>query len=77
MKIISQGGKWSLKLTCKGCKAVLEAEAEDVRYGLYSENYEDEFEGKFYVQCPNCSRKNVKKDIPDLIAEDIKANRSD
>ena len=76
MKII-QLGEWKLKINCKGCKSVLEAASEDVRYGVYETDYDSEFEGQFYIQCPVCSKKNVRKDIPDKIAEETKESRKD
>jgi topoisomerase IA-like protein len=52
MKVLKKKA-WSLKFTCKGCKAELEAEPSDVRvgeFGIY-----DEFETRYYVVCPECS----------------------
>lgn len=78
MKVIKQG-EWKRRLTCKGCKSVLEANCDDVRYGDYSENYEDEFKGNFYIRCPICERHNQlkEKDVPSFIQEEALENRKD
>lgn len=76
MKIIKTG-EWKKRITCRGCKSVLEANGEDVRYGLYSTEYEDEFKGQFYIQCPVCDKKQIQKEIPNDVAADAMENRKD
>ena len=76
MKIIKEGS-WEKKITCRGCKTVMKIIAEDIRYGLYSTEYEQEFEGQFYVDCPVCTKKIVQKDIPESIQEEARTERKD
>jgi DNA-directed RNA polymerase subunit RPC12/RpoP len=76
MKIIKEGN-WNPRINCRACKTVMQVTGEDVRYGLYSENYEDEFKGQFYIECPTCEKKIIQKHVPSDVKEDAKTNRSD
>lgn len=78
MKVIKQG-VWEKRIMCKGCKSVLQAEGSDVRYGLYSSEYEDEFKGSYYIPCPVCERANIvkEKDVPSYVRDDAVENRKD
>lgn len=79
MKVITKGNGWTLRKTCKGCQAVLEIEAEDINYEVSAEDarsqqYENEIEGTYSVDCPECglTLPIKSKDIPKLIQNKIK-----
>jgi ribosomal protein S27E len=79
MKIIKQGRSWFKRITCRGCEAVLEVEESDVQYKVTasdaaSQQYEDEIEGTYYVECAGCGQSlTIKpKDIAKPVAERIK-----
>ena len=78
MKVIEKGStNWSYKFKCKGCGAVLEAEAEDVKYIVsdalaYAKQYDVDVEGEFVVECPECGESTKIKQIPPTIKEQIK-----
>ncbi len=79
MKIITEGKEWTKRLTCKGCKSVLEIDVKDLGYNLSeidlaSQQYQDEIEGSYFVSCPKCSLDlTIKKtDIPNSIKELLK-----
>ena len=76
MKVITKGKGWRLNITCKGCEAVLEIETEDLNYELSTEDatnqqYELEIEGRYFVECVECTtRIDIKsKNIPTKIRE--------
>ena len=61
MKIIKPPPPWTIKFTCKGCHAELEAEASDVRIGTFGACHYagDSGESKLYVTCPACRTAKV------------------
>jgi DNA-directed RNA polymerase subunit RPC12/RpoP len=71
MKIIKQGKAWSKHVDCKGCTAALEIEESDIQYEVTAadaarQQYDEEIEGTFYIECPECWQKLIikNKDIP-------------
>ena len=73
------GEKWSKQVTCKGCKAVLKIEEEDLKYEVTPEDsardqYNDEVQGTFYIDCCLCEQRLVikSKDVPKPVAERVK-----
>lgn len=79
MKVIKvEKEPWKRQVSCKACRAVLEIEGEDIRYGLYVYG-ENERKGSYYVVCGNCDREIVvkEKDIPGYITDEVRESRSD
>lgn len=71
MKIITEGKGWTKRLTCRGCKSVLEIEESDLsrkltEVDISAQQYQEEIEARYFVSCPKCTIElEVKaKDIP-------------
>lgn len=71
MKII-QTGSWGKKITCKGCKSILEATVDDIQHEQVQQE-DESFAVQFFIECPVCSRKNIQRDIPPKISEQVLA----
>lgn len=81
MKILEQGKAWSKKVTCRGCKSLLEIEEGDLQYEVTVEDstrdqYKEEVQGTFYIMCPVdfCGQRlDIKaKDVATKVAEKVK-----
>lgn len=79
MKVLKKGKGWTATKTCKGCSSVLEIEETDITYELdasdiANQQYEMDIEGRFVVECPECSQKIVfrPKDIPEKVKLNIR-----
>lgn len=76
MKVIEKGNKWVKNINCKGCKAVLEIETEDLQYEVteaqaIAQQYAEEIQGEHFVICPECEQKIKIKDVPPVIARKV------
>jgi len=79
MKVLKKGEGWSISKTCKGCKAVLQADASDIQYeitdsDLAAQQYNDDIEGTFFILCPECGQyiKFKDKELPETIKAKLK-----
>ncbi len=80
MKIIQEGKleEWKKRFTCKGCSSILEAGKEDLCTRVtdamaVSQQYENEIEPEYYVNCPRCGTETVIKNVPPAIKESLSA----
>jgi len=77
MKVIEKAKpKWSQRIKCKGCEAVLEIETEDLKYEVteamaVAQQYAEEIKGQYYVNCPECGMQLIVKNIPPLIEKQV------
>jgi hypothetical protein len=77
MKVLKQPEKvWAKQFTCKGCKAVLEASVEDIKYEVSDfvaeqQQYSMDVEGDYIAVCVLCDTKNKLKNIPPIIGKEI------
>ncbi len=80
MRVIESGTKqWCKQIVCKGCKALLEADGEDLQYKVtdataQAQQYQEEIEGDFFISCPECGQEIKIKNIPPSIKEQIKSS---
>ena len=79
MKVITKGKSWSKQITCKGCKALLEIQEDDLQHRIFAtdiarDQYEEEVEGTFFVNCPECFQLlSIKgKDLPEPMKQRIR-----
>lgn len=81
MKVLEQGSKrWTKKFQCKGCSAVLEAEQDDLEYVVTdahtrAQQYQEDIEGDYVVNCPECGQEAKIKDVPPNVKAELKKNR--
>lgn len=69
MKII-KSGEWKKKVSCRGCSAVMEIVATDVEHEQVQQD-DESFAEQFFIVCPECSQKNIQKNIPPMIQSQI------
>ncbi len=70
MKVIKEPEKkWSLKFTCEGCSAELEAEDTDIKVTHYDGDFREASYTSFSVNCPCCQQQKVIKQdsLPKLV----------
>ena len=81
MKVLDEGpSDFYYEFTCKGCKAKLAAEADDVTTGYFGANYGGDRPTKgYYVTCPRCGTdfKLETDKIPLLVRQRADENASE
>lgn len=69
MKVLTQG-RWEKKLTCTGCHSILKIDSSDVQAEQVMQE-DESFSPQFFVICCECSKKNIQRDIPPKIGQEI------
>jgi len=81
VKILDEGpSDFHHKFTCKGCKAKLAAETNDVVVGYFGSNYGgDRPTREYYVECPRCGtdHKLDRNKIPMMVRQKADQKQQD
>lgn len=72
VKVIKGPKKYTVKKTCGGCKAELQATEDDMKVGQFGANYGgDSPDPGIYFECPVCDSDVRVPDAPDSLMERI------